>query len=629
MLKSKRHCTIILLVGYFLAAATGCGTSISFQITPSAALLLPGGTLQFRATGYGAGKSPLPWAVNGMVGGSASLGTITPDGLYTAPQTASGKLSVAVRDQSNAATVTIFDASALAPGSIAATQNPLVAAYSIESPAGASVQVRFGRDTNYGLSTSVIPAPASGGEATVLVAGMPAGTTYHMQAVVNLADGSQLVDTDHTYTTGSIPAERLPNLTTQLSPGGVPSDGIELLSLRPNNVGGNLLSAVATDLEGNVIWYYDLESSDWAFPIKPLPNGHMLLITSPVVEGTGVNEVREINLAGTVINRITLPTVNQLLKTVASFQAASFHHDVAILPNGHLILLVNYPETINNVPGVAPGTVVLGDALIDWDPERGPVWTWSTFDHLDLLHAPYGIGDWTHANAVIYSPDDGNLIVSMRNQNWILKIAYGDGTGDGSVLWRFGPDGDFTLPGQQAPIEWNRGQHYPTIVSPNSAGVFSLMFFNNGNDRLVDSSNTLCSSPGAIPCYSSVPIFQINESTKTATVVWENNLLPYYSICCGDALLLANGNVELDIADDIVVPPAASHVEEVTQTLAPELIWKMDIQGQLAYRALRVPSLYAGQVWPAYAQSAPSFVPPVAAPLLRVKPSGTPVPGLP
>jgi arylsulfate sulfotransferase len=314
---------------------------------------------------------------------------------------------------------------------------------------------------------------------------------------------------------------------------------------------------------------------------------------------------------------------------VASFQAGSFHHDVAILPNGHLILLVNYPETINNVAGIPPGTVVLGDAVIDWDPERGPVWAWSAFDHIDLSHAPNGVADWTHANAVIYSPDDGNLIVSMRNQNWVIKIDYGNGTGDGSILWRLGPDGDFTLPGQEAPIEWNYGQHYPTILSPNSSGVFSLMFFNNGNNRLMNSNNTLCSSHGVGACYSSVPIFQLNEFTKTATVLWEDDLLPYYSICCGDALVLPNGDVEFDVADDIAVATNISHIQEVTQTLVPELIWKMDIQGQLAYRAFRIPSLYPGQVWPANAHSAPSPILSGAPRARSAASPGKPVPGIP
>jgi arylsulfate sulfotransferase len=300
---------------------------------------------------------------------------------------------------------------------------------------------------------------------------------------------------------------------------------------------------------------------------------------------------------------LTLDGVKQALTGIASFHAEAFHHDVAVLPNGHLILLINHPETINNVSGIPSGTVMLGDGLIDWDPQRGPVWTWSAFDHLDVTHAPYGLADWTHANAVIYSPDDGNLIVSMRNQNWIVKIDYRNGAGDGSVLWRFGPSGDFTLPGQQAPIEWNYGQHYPTILSANSSGVFTFMFFNNGNNRLMNSSNLICSSPGVGTCYSSVPVFQVDEFAKTATVLSE--VFPsFYSICFGDASILPNGNTEFDVAFDITGPPNTSHIQEVTPT--HDLVWQMDIHQQLAYRGLRIPSLYPGQVWPAVAQSDPA-----------------------
>jgi len=35
------------------------------------------------------------------------------------------------------------------------------------------------------------------------------------------------------------------------------------------------------------------------------------------------------------------------------------------------------------------------------------------------------------SNAVIYSASDGNSLLSMRNQAWILKIDYGDGAGTG------------------------------------------------------------------------------------------------------------------------------------------------------------------------------------------------------
>jgi arylsulfate sulfotransferase len=600
MLDCSVRCAAAVLGAWCLAMLCGCGTSV-VVITPSSVLLAPGQTFQFSVARTGTAQPVL--LVNGVVGGSPASGEITAGGLYTAPSSPSGQqITVSVRGQSSSATVSVFNPDNFTPGLVAATQNPLVASYSVTVPAGTSVQVQFGLDTSYGLSTSIIPVATNGGTATVLVAGMRAGTTYHMQAVINLFNGSQLLDTDHTFTTGSIPTEQLPSMTTEVSGVGTPGDGIELFSLQPDSAGANLLNAVATDLEGNVIWYYDLESGYWPYPIKPLPNGHMLLNVG-VIDGNGGQEIREIDLAGNVINSITLDAVNRTLIGVASFQAQYFHHDFALLPNGHLILLVNYPETINNVPGIPAGTSMVGDALIDWDPQGGAVWAWSTFDHLDLTHAPYGLADWTHANAIIYSPTDGNLILSMRNQNWIIKINYLDGAGDGSVLWRLGPGGDFTLPGQQAPIDWNYGQHYPTIVSPNSSGVFSLMFFDNGNNRLMDSNDDVCGTAGVGPCYSSVEVVQLDESTNTATVLWEDNLLPAYSICCGDALVLPNGDDEFDVAYDVGTP-GFSHIEEVTPT--QELVWKMDIQGQLAYRGFRIPSLYPDQVWPATAQSTKS-----------------------
>jgi arylsulfate sulfotransferase len=177
------------------------------------------------------------------------------------------------------------------------------------------------------------------------------------------------------------------------------------------------------------------------------------------------------------------------------------------------------------------------------------------------------------------------------------------------VLWTLGDGGDFTLPAGQSPIEWNYGQHYPTIVRPNSSGVISLMIFNDGKNRLMDSNKDICGASGVGACYSSMPIFQLNESTKTATILWEDNLLPYYSLCCGDALILPNGNAEVDIADDQTVNPGFSDLQEVTQTQPPELVFELQIAGQLAYRGFRIPSLYPGVTWAANAQSTPGRAP--------------------
>ena len=597
-----RQVAQLLLLSSFLVIPgliSGCssyGPPAVITITPSSAVVLPGQTVQFSATETGAPVANPVWFVNQVAGGTTTTGTITSSGLYTAPSNSaltSAQVSASDSTQntrSAPAQVSIFQANQFQPGTVAGSVNPLVALYTLKAPEGATVQIQFGTTTNYGLMTSAQPAPEVGGDVAILVAGMRASTTYHMQAIVHLPNGNSLLDTDHVFTTGALPADLLPNLTVQQTAGMTPAAGVELLCLA-ERASQATLTAVITDLAGNVIWYYPIQPN-LPFPMKLLPNGHILIVVNSTP-----TEVREVDLAGNVIYRLPLAGIEQGLVSIgASFQTlVSLHHDILKLPNGHLILLVAYDQTFTDQPGF---TTVTGDALIDWDPQQNsPVWTWSTFDHIPLTHDPVSNTDWTHSNAVVYSPDDGNLILSMRNQNWIVKINYQNGAGDGRILWRLGPDGDFTLPSGQAPIEWNYGQHYPVFLGPNTAGIFPLIFFNNGNNRLVDVNNDVCGTPGLTTCYSSVPIFQLNEYTNTAQLLEETNLSPAYSICCGNANVLANGDLEYDVAADVNSTPNVSYIQEVTREQNPQLVWQMNVNGQLAYRGFRIPSLYPGVEW--------------------------------
>lgn len=585
-----------------LSGCSGRGTQV---ITPSSVTVTAGGTVQFTATDNGA---PIPnaiWSVNGVVRGTPTVGTITQNGSYTAPSKPAGAVfdvTVAEGFRTLHAYVSIFNPQNFAPSIVTATQNPLVAAYAVAAPIGSLVEVAFGTDQNYGLTTS-FQSPEPGGYTTVLVAGMRASTTYHMKAILQFTDGTTLGDTDHVFTTGALDA-LIPSLSAAQFGSTPPGPGIELLCLDPI-YGGTALTAVATDLAGNVIWYYDIGPGEWPYPMKLMPNGHMLVVAAPVTDNqgqiipgsAGVNEVREIDLAGNVLNRITIPQLNQALANLGmQIAIESLHHDILFLPDGDLIILFNFTES------PAAGAP-LGDGLIDWNPTLGTgVWAWSSFDHLSVSHNPSGIFDWTHGNAVIYSPDDGNLILSLRNQNWILKINYQNGKGDGSVLWHLGPDGDFSLPAGYTAGEWNYAQHYPTLTGTNSAGTFPLMFFNNGNARPVGpNGDEPCNYPGGpvyagdSECYSSVPIFQLDENANTMQVVSEDKL-EAFSECCGNATILPNGNLEYDVALDAFTP-GASYVQEALPQNDYQIIWQMTMEKELAYRAFRVPSLYPGVTW--------------------------------
>jgi hypothetical protein len=43
--------------------------------------------------------------------------------------------------------------------------------------------------------------------------------------------------------------------------------------------------------------------------------------------------------------------------------------------------------------------------------------------------------------------------------------------------------------------------------------------------------------------------------------------------------------------------PNQSYVQEVTQEQTPQLVWQLNVTGQLMYRGFRIPSLYPGVVW--------------------------------
>jgi hypothetical protein len=208
--------------------------------------------------------------------------------------------------------------------------------------------------------------------------------------------------------------------------------------------------------------------------------------------------------------------------------------------------------------------------------------------------------DWLHTNSVVYSPDDKTLMISMRHQAWVIKINYNDGAGDGSVLWKLGYQGDFALQSGVTnavdPVDWFNAQHDANIISSNTSGAIDVLLFDNGNQRVLDTSGTLC-GPSTTPCASRVPILHVDEIAKTADITFVDKLAPVFSFFGGSARLLKNGNVEFDECAAAVPPGASAAIFEVTKTDPPTTVWSMKIAGQDAYRAFRIPSLYPGVQW--------------------------------
>jgi hypothetical protein len=589
----------------------------SVTISPQYAAVAPGQKIQFSASSSTGGA--IQWLVNGVAGGSSAYGTIDSSGDYTAPaslaQSANFTITaeLASSPQQNYATAV---ASVIDPGAIYPTANPQVDQYSIYLPAPGKVSVQFGKTSSYGLSTWQVATPtANGGQVSIYVAGMDAQTLYHMRAQVALTDGASYTGPDYsTFASGLPLVAGTPPVTTPITvtQSGTPQPGIELWNtILPEGK----TQAFATDLQGHVIWTYTYQGStlDTIQGIQLLPDGDFLMTISylssltPQLAATHpntINVVREVDLAGNTVRQITMDQLNQRLAAGGfhdsdgnPYQLKSFHHDVLALPNGHWVLLCAYPKNFTNLPGRPGTTQVLGDVLVDVNQNLQPDWVWNSFDHLDVNRHPMYFPDWTHSNAMLYSSDDHNLLLSMRHQNWIVKIDFNDGTGSGNILWRLGEGGDFKLEGGRDPQDWFYAQHGMNYFTSVTTGVFRIGLMDNGNDRIFPApvGQVICKPRAATTadCYSTAPVLEINEGNMTATLITNYTPPPsYFSFFGGDVEKLANGDMHVDFC----APLSGTIVQELNPS-ATQVVWQATTPGAEQFRVDRLPSLYPGVQW--------------------------------
>jgi arylsulfate sulfotransferase len=132
--------------------------------------------------------------------------------------------------------------------------------------------------------------------------------------------------------------------------------------------------------------------------------------------------------------------------------------------------------------------------------------------------------DWVHGNALQFTAD-GNIILSSRHQDWIIKIDYSEGTGN--ILWRLGNHGDFQMNASD-PSPWFSHQHDPEFAAGDGS---ILTVFDDGNLRQAVNSKA----------HSRGQVLQINERDMTASLVL-NVDLGGFSFALGATEQLPDGN---------------------------------------------------------------------------------------
>src|SRR5262245_43203533 len=205
------------------------------------------------------------------------------------------------------------------------------------------------------------------------------------------------------------------------------------------------------DMNGRVVRSWDAGSTPSSLAYL-LENGHLLRAgvqpNSPYGGGVagGGGRIQEFDFDGALVWDFTYSSPTTLP-----------HHDFTRLPNGNVLMLVQERKTTaeaiaaGRMPSSVQGTEVRPDSLVEVRPTGQTtgevVWEWHLWDHLiqdfdkekanfgdvaahpELVDINYNVvagqrsnPDWTHANAVAYSADLNQVVVSLRNfsEIWIL-----------------------------------------------------------------------------------------------------------------------------------------------------------------------------------------------------------------
>jgi hypothetical protein len=210
-----RHSAIALLLPALIAGAAclgaaGCGSDSGFKppedeaaitISPDSIAVKPGGQISFSAEMTGLTDLRVHWSVNGVRGGSASLGTITSEGLYTAPDAAPedphltvSATSVAKPDVRGDAAVVVMTVSLTPPAAALAPSEQLDFEAEVLGVQDQTVTWRvnglegggagYGTIDGAGLYTAPDAAPGSG--TIVVSATSVADTSLHGNASVTM-----------------------------------------------------------------------------------------------------------------------------------------------------------------------------------------------------------------------------------------------------------------------------------------------------------------------------------------------------------------------------------------------------------------------------------------------------------
>lgn len=359
---------------------------------------------------------------------------------------------------------------------------------------------------------------------------------------------------------------------------------------------------IALNVCGEVAWYWESDVS--LMDVRLTSHGTLIVLTTD-------GSITEINFSGQTVRRWISPSRNPLVdKASIPVNTPYFHHSVITLPNGNLAALSisnkifkDYPLDENDYFGKKGMRTLVGDTLIEFQPNGSIVSEFSFFDILDPYRFGYGLdapfwsiiglvkdgADWTHANGLGYDSADDSFIITVRHQDCLIKID----RQTGQLKWILGcPDG-WKSPWSEKLLKpvgktsWHWHSHDPSIMKDGS-----FMLFDNGQSGAFPPS-----SRPDINSYSSRAVaYEVNEEAMTVEEIWsfggENDIAPYSMYVSGAIELPFTGNIFVtfggitltrETGERTDMPPlghGSVELFEVTRSKEPEVLFHAEINNR-------------------------------------------------
>jgi len=479
------------------------------------------------------------------------------------------------------------------------TSHPLVALFSAgPCTIGHSLRVSFRQDgAQATMTTNAVPC--SDNSANFLVAGMLPSTLYQMHWE-EFANNFENTGPDIPFTTGPLPPNFPGLLAKVLVPPSPHDAAFPLILFQFLPPVGQPIAAwpLATDLSGNVVWFFPGE----VFMTRTEAGGNSFSMNDYVLS--------EYDLAGNLTLQTNSSILNEQLAAQGYPVMTSFNsHETVRMPNGNIMLFGARDQTSTIYQGGTPANPVdiLGDMVLVLDHNMQLVWAWDSFAHQDLSREATlgdicvhntGAGcpafsnqfttanDWLHSNALQYT-SDGNILISERDQDWVIKINYNNGQGDGRLLWRMGPYGNFTILnppqtpcGDPSVYPWFTHQHDASFV-PQTSFLKTFTVFDDGNLR-----HKQCGYGN-----SRGMVLYVEEQARTVYIATQADL-GEYSLALGSAQLLISppNSMYASFGNGFVNDPGHA-AQSVEVDLDGNIVYGLEANAY-SYRSYRMQDLY-------------------------------------